>query len=430
MTTQRSRISLAPLILACAVGVAVTTTIAHAQPCGGYQVTAIIHPPECPPFGIPPTTGTGISDPIDGGLPNVVGYYQSCTIGPDTAFLWIGNEDRFVTLPMPPGTTRSNALGISGSHIVGSYDNPELELGTTGFLYDYETDQFTSLGTLPGGNTSESHNINNVGEIVGFWGNNIIGPWQAFIWEDGVMKDLGPSIGGANNRGLDINDNGAITGWWQRKDNGDRIAFVWQDRVMTDLGPIPGGFTSEGHAINSRGDVTGWGKVQDFPTVVHGFVWNDGEMVDIGTLPGFESSTPRGINDAMQVVGAAENPGKRAFLWQDGVMMDINDLVLPDLGLNIKIAWAINLGGQITGQATGPDGIVALVLTPTGPRLSASTEPPVGNLDDHCTAEASDLLLLLASWGLCENCQDCAADFDQNCAVGISDLLILLANWG
>ena len=39
----------------------------------------------------------------------------------------------------------------------------------------------------------------------------------------------------------------------------------------------------------------------------------------------------------------------------------------------------------------------------------------------------SDLLSLLADWGLCKGCP---ADFDGNGNVGASDLLALLANWG
>ncbi|MEE9129270.1 MAG: hypothetical protein V3T84_04580, partial [Phycisphaerales bacterium] len=89
-----------------------------AQPCGGYEVTAIIHAPECPPFGFPPTIGMAISEPIDGGLPYVVGYYR-CPAGEDQAFLWIGNEDQFITVPMPPGTILSRAYDIAGTQIVG-----------------------------------------------------------------------------------------------------------------------------------------------------------------------------------------------------------------------------------------------------------------------------------------------------------------------
>ena len=58
---------------------------------------------------------------------------------------------------------------------------------------------------------------------------------------------------------------------------------------------------------------------------------------------------------------------------------------------------------------------------------SAPGEPCPWDLDNNEVVGASDLLALLASWGLCK---DCPADFDNNGNVGASDLLALLANWG
>lgn len=52
------------------------------------------------------------------------------------------------------------------------------------------------------------------------------------------------------------------------------------------------------------------------------------------------------------------------------------------------------------------------------------------DLDGSGSVGASDLLILLANWGPCENCDDCPADLDGNCTVGATDLLILLVNWG
>ena len=49
------------------------------------------------------------------------------------------------------------------------------------------------------------------------------------------------------------------------------------------------------------------------------------------------------------------------------------------------------------------------------------------DLDANGSVGASDLLLLLASWGPCKGCD---ADFDGDGTVGASDLLELLANWG
>ncbi len=43
---------------------------------------------------------------------------------------------------------------------------------------------------------------------------------------------------------------------------------------------------------------------------------------------------------------------------------------------------------------------------------------------------ASDLLILLVSWGPCANCKDCPADLNGDCTVGTGDLILLLVNWG
>ena len=406
-----------------AAGVLAASNMVCAQiPCGGYEVTAIIQAPECPPFGFPPTTGRGISEPIDGGLPNVVGHYQSCTIGPDTAFLWIGNENKFITIPMPDGTLASAAADIDGTRIVGSFDLGGDGLSGLGFVYDFDTDEFINLGTLPGGTQSEAFGVNAAGQIAGYWGNHIIGPWQAFIWEDGVMNDLGPLIGGSSNRALDINEEGAITGWWRREEGGERIAFAWQDGMMNDLGPIPGGFASEGEGINKHDQITGWGKLPDPEgggTVSHPFFWSEGRMTDLGTLPGFPLGWGRDISDAGTIVGGCGGAGLAGFIWQDGVMTDLNELIPVDPGLHLSVGSAINNAGQITGRASGPGGIVAFVLTPI--------EPTLGDLDGDCQVGVTDLLILLTSWGPCKGCP---ADLNDDGTVGVADLLILLGNWG
>ncbi|MEE9293904.1 MAG: hypothetical protein V3W34_02920 [Phycisphaerae bacterium] len=54
----------------------------------------------------------------------------------------------------------------------------------------------------------------------------------------------------------------------------------------------------------------------------------------------------------------------------------------------------------------------------------------LGDLDGNGIVGVPDLLILLAEWGLCADCDDCPADLDDNCTVGIGDLLILLDNWG
>ncbi|MCH8054070.1 MAG: hypothetical protein IH895_08425 [Planctomycetes bacterium] len=49
------------------------------------------------------------------------------------------------------------------------------------------------------------------------------------------------------------------------------------------------------------------------------------------------------------------------------------------------------------------------------------------DLDGNGVVGASDLAMLLGSWGPCEGCP---ADFDGNGLVGASDLAVLLGAWG
>jgi hypothetical protein len=60
--------------------------------------------------------------------------------------------------------------------------------------------------------------------------------------------------------------------------------------------------------------------------------------------------------------------------------------------------------------------------------LPIHAAPPCNaDLDDNGAVGASDLLILLVSWG---PCAECPADFDGNGSVGASDLLVLLTGWG
>ena len=158
------------------------------------------------------------------------------------------------------------------------------------------------------------------------------------------------------------------------------------------------------------------------------FVFEDGTFTDLETLPGYDVIAGFDLNNDSIVVGIARAVNSSSgpdvgFIWQDGVMRNLNDLVPPKFGLTIGRARGINNAGQITGSGTGPDGnSVAFLLTPN--------ERPMGDIDGDCQVGANDLLILLSSWGPCDDCGRCPADFNDDCAVGAFDLLILLSSWG
>lgn len=63
----------------------------------------------------------------------------------------------------------------------------------------------------------------------------------------------------------------------------------------------------------------------------------------------------------------------------------------------------------------------------TGPNCAA-------DLGNDGSVGVSDLLILLADWGPCADCNDCVSDIDDTCGsdceVGTADLLFLLDSWG
>jgi probable HAF family extracellular repeat protein len=102
-------------------------------------------------------------------------------------------------------------------------DNPNLHA----FLWT-KHDGIRDLGALPGDMTSQALGINKQGQVVGF--SSGASGVRAFLWENGVMKDLNtlksPGYTGRLEIAGDINDIGEITGRAFDPSTGERSAFV------------------------------------------------------------------------------------------------------------------------------------------------------------------------------------------------------------
>ena len=411
------------------LAILLVTAAAHAQiPCG-YEVTAVIQGPWCPIFGFPPTTGRAVTE--DGA---VVGHYTSCLIGPSEAFYW-SESTGFVTLDRPPGYVSAAAWDIDSETgwIVGAMEVQGTNRNTAVLWLGWRAKPI-DLGTLPGGNHSQARATDGH-KIVGKWGNNITGDpaLGAFLWQDGQMVNIHADLSTPNSQALDITVRAKgvqIVGWMGNSFLIDSHAYIWRDGVVTDLGVIPGGFTAVAGGINSTGtEVVGWGQVpaKGFPFgLTRAFLWREGRMIDIPPPRGFTRSSAADITDGGLVLVNATGPGTAsAFIWHDGVITDLNDLIPPELGVEVTGGSAINSKGQITGQAHNdqPGDVVAFLLTPI--------ESQVGDLDGDCAVDILDLLILLSNWGPCADPPDpFPADLDGDGSVGIIDLLTLLANWG
>ena len=423
MKTPPTRISLAPLMLGCAVVVAVTTTIAHAQPACGYEVTIIQTPVDCG-FGFDNTTGFGLNE-----HGAVVGYYGCSDWEHREAFVWTV-EEGFITLERPQGVRSAIAVGVNdpgvicGTLIVSG-------LGDRGFVYD--NGEWTILHPLiPDAGWSGAAAVNNAGVVVGYRSlTEDLNPRNAYIWSaDKGFTDLGVMTG-PSSFADSISETGIVVGWAGVPSEIIADAFIWQDEKLTLLGPVPGGFTSRPTAVTNEGVVLGRGLIdlKGFPIgAPRAFLWVDGVFEMLGVLPNHAWSTASDIQVARSVVVGAswnvdDNPSiAHGFIWRDGIMTNLNDLVSPDLEIVIRSAQAIVETGQILANGNAKHRPVAFLLTPRA--------APLGDLNGDCQVGVTDLLMLLSNWGSCENCAACPADLDNNCVVGVSDLLTLLGNWG
>ena len=127
----------------------------------------------------------------------------------------------------------------------------------------------TDLGTL-GGTFAAAEGLNNSGWVEGL--STLAGDQSqhAFVWRNGVMRDLG-TLGGPNsNAYYSPNERGEVTGNAETltldplgEDTcgyGDQLVclpFVWQSGVMTPLPTTLGGSNGYAHGINNRGQIVG-----------------------------------------------------------------------------------------------------------------------------------------------------------------------------
>lgn len=279
---------------------------------------------------------------------HVTGYFEIAG-GVNHAFVYDGSMH-----DLGPGQgTDINNLG----QVTGFY-SPAWNV-THAFFYDGQMHDLGSLGDDSYSYDSYGYGINDQGQVTGF--SELRFGQHAFL-HDGSMHDLG-TFNGNYSGGRAINNQGHITGnaaTWH--DNAMRAFYF--DGTMHDLGTL-GGTDSEGLSINDNGVITGRSYLVD-DAYYHAFLY-DGSMHDLGTLGG-KRSEGHGINNSGQVVGTShvsDSSTTRAFLYESGAgMVDLNSLIDPSLGWDLRVAYSINNLGLIVGSGVIGDQAHAFLLTP------------------------------------------------------------------
>ncbi|HET7875967.1 MAG TPA: hypothetical protein VFN71_10645, partial [Methylomirabilota bacterium] len=106
--------------------------------------------------------------------------------------------------------------------------DPEGDFIAQAFFWTYGADTVVNIGTLDGDPLSEAFAINESGQVVGVSFGDPVRGARAFLYEDGVLKNLNDVIDSDDVflSAQDINDEGRITGRLRDAVTGETMAFV------------------------------------------------------------------------------------------------------------------------------------------------------------------------------------------------------------
>jgi probable HAF family extracellular repeat protein len=208
------------------------------------------------------------------------------------------------------------------------------------------------IGTL-GGTESRAVGLNNLGEVTGF-ARDTAGMYRAFVTDANLkLRAVDPGITTAN-FGRSVNDAGWVAGYvegtsgaYGMVNNGAATAFLMNDLGGSDLFAL---------SVNNNGVVAGYrrtpsGDARPFRTEVN-LAIHSLPLAPYGSYAG-----AIGINDARQCVGYGdyfdgEYFVERAIRWEAGD----SATVLGTLGGHHSYAYAINILGQVVGEAETSSG--------------------------------------------------------------------------
>jgi probable HAF family extracellular repeat protein len=215
-------------------------------------------------------------------------------IDPSGTHGFVFEEDSFCLLDYP-GATSTNILGINNlGQMVGMFTTLT---ATAGFLYDRGT--FSPALSFPGaGNLTIANGINDRGHIVGVYQDALPGE-HSFIYKAGKYTPL--TYPGAKETAVDdINNSGEVIGYFP--DAKGTHGFVYLENVGVFTPPLndPPSTNIPLRGINNGGQIVG-GRV-DANGNEQPFLYMDGGINPI-VIPGAISAGVGGINDRGQVAG-------------------------------------------------------------------------------------------------------------------------------
>lgn len=262
----------------------------------------------------------GAVDTIAFGINNTGQVVGRCTlsVGANHAVLW--DDGAVFQLPELPGDDKSAALLIDDDCRAVGYSANSIT-GARSAVSWYRG-EVSKLPSLPGqGGYDEALGINGAGRAIGYSGTEAgYGVSEHIaLWDDRGLHDLG-QLGGGWGDGYAINNRGQATGI-SAIASGQPDAFLWDNGLLKDLGTYPGDMGSIGLSINDRGQVVG-ASFTDFNTDIdtRAVLWEGCKLVNlqdsISADSGWTLIAAVGINNRGQIAGYGIHNG----LYRDFLM--------------------------------------------------------------------------------------------------------------
>jgi uncharacterized membrane protein len=262
----------------------------------------------------------------------------------------IDHPDAAVIPRTRDGQTGTGTAGINDhSQIVGVYEDRNRVVRH--FVRNRQG-RFTIIDDPPGTRSDrlsyETVDINNRGEIVGFYNDDQGATTSGFLrTRRGRFVDI--EVPGSQLTGpLKINDRRQVVGIYV--DAGGALhGFRWDDGDHETI-DVPGAAATVVFGVNNRGQMVG--SYIDAEGAYHGFLRDrTGEVTTLPEAPGADPASggtqPVGINERGQIVGLAYDArgGSRGFLFERGRFSTI-----AGPGATYTRALDINNRGQIVGD--------------------------------------------------------------------------------
>lgn len=275
-----------------------------------------------------------------------------------------------------------------------------------------------ALPYLPNGTIAEAFGVNDRGQVVGY-SNTRVGTstvTRPVLWSGTVVTDLG-TLGGNTGRAYGINNLGHVVGYSYLSDNTSMRAFLWVNGVLRDLNDLlpagSGWVLNEARAINNFGQITGYGAhngitraflMTPVPTTVT--VHLDGYEGDYSSLPLQVEVRSASTGDALLTFSPKLNA--------DGTF----DLILTPSTYTLAFKADRSLRRVLTG-ITVPAGTLAVNLVN-------------GDADGDNEVSLFDFGKLVGAFGKLEGEEgfEPTADFDGDGEISLFDFGILVRNFG